>query len=89
MREYLAVKAKWINFAGISKFPCHFLFSFKNFSYLCSDYEKSRNEKSRNMENPFKYGAIVDADYYQSSTNNFCRRLISQTSSGVLQSTPN
>ena len=43
--------------AGIHKISCHFLFSFRNF--LCSDYEKSRN-----MENPFKYGAIVDADYF-------------------------
>ena len=27
-------------------------------------YEKSRNEKSRNMENPFKFGTIVDAEYF-------------------------
>ena len=38
--------------------------SFEYISYICSDYEKSRNEKSRNMENPFKYGTIVDADYF-------------------------
>ena len=29
---------------------------------LC--YEKSRNEKSRNMENPFKFGTIVEAEYF-------------------------
>ena len=28
------------------------------------DYEKSRNEKSRNMENPFKFGTIVEAEYF-------------------------
>ena len=27
--------------------------------YLCSDYEKSRN-----MENPFEYESIVEADYF-------------------------
>lgn len=27
-------------------------------------YEKNRNEKSRNMENPFKFGTIVDAEYF-------------------------
>ena len=27
-------------------------------------YEKSRNEKSRNMENPFKFGTIVDDEYF-------------------------
>ena len=27
-------------------------------------YEKSRNEKSRNMENPFKFGTIVEAEYF-------------------------
>ena len=32
--------------------------------YLCTDYEKSRNEKSRNMENPFKFGTIVDEEYF-------------------------
>ena len=31
---------------------------------ICNDYEKSRNEKSRNMENPFKFGTIVDAEYF-------------------------
>ena len=28
------------------------------------DYEKSRNEKNRNMENPFKFGTIVDSEYF-------------------------
>ena len=28
------------------------------------DYEKSRNEKSRNMENPFKFGTIVEEQYF-------------------------
>ncbi len=32
--------------------------------YLCNDYEKSRNEKSRNMKNPFKFGTVVEADYF-------------------------
>ncbi len=32
-----------------------------NSHYLCNDYEKNRNEKSRNMENPFKFGTIVEA----------------------------
>ena len=27
-------------------------------------YEKSRNEKMRNMENPFKFGTIVEAEYF-------------------------
>lgn len=27
-------------------------------------YEKSRNEKNRNMENPFKFGTIVDDEYF-------------------------
>ena len=33
-------------------------------SYLCTDYEKSRNEKKRNMENPFKFGTVVEAEYF-------------------------
>ena len=32
------------------------------------DYEKSRNEKSRNMENPFKFGTIVEAEYFTDRT---------------------
>ena len=36
----------------------------KKKSYLCSDYEKIRNEKSRSMENPFKFGTIVEAEYF-------------------------
>ena len=41
-----------------------FLFvSKKNYTFA-NDYEKSRNEKSRNMENPFKFGTIVEADYF-------------------------
>ena len=31
---------------------------------FAADYEKSRNEKSRNMENPFKFGTIVEAEYF-------------------------
>jgi hypothetical protein len=31
---------------------------------ICSDYEKIRNEKMRNMENPFKFGTIVEEDYF-------------------------
>lgn len=27
-------------------------------------YEKSRNEKMRNMENPFKFGTIVEEEYF-------------------------
>ena len=50
--------------AGTSKILCLFLFCFRNNPYLCSDYEKSRNEKSRNMENPFKFGTIVEEEYF-------------------------
>ena len=28
------------------------------------NYEKSRNEKMRNMENPFKFGTIVEEEYF-------------------------
>ena len=35
-----------------------------DYLYLCTDYEKSRNEKSRNMENPFKFGTIVEEEYF-------------------------
>jgi len=38
--------------------------SIHKIEYLCTDYEKSRNEKSRNMENPFKFGTIVEAEYF-------------------------
>ena len=38
--------------------------SFEYISYICSDYEKSRNEKSRNMENPFKFCTIVEEEYF-------------------------
>ena len=31
---------------------------------FAADYEKSRNEKNRNMENPFKFGTIVEAEYF-------------------------
>ena len=31
---------------------------------LLLHYEKSRNENNRNMENPFKFGTIVDAEYF-------------------------
>ena len=50
--------------AGTSKILCLFLFCFRNNPYLCGDYEKSRNEKSRNMENPFKFGTIVEEEYF-------------------------
>ncbi len=40
-----------------------FAVSEKNHTFA-NDYEKSRNEKSRNMENPFKFGTIVEADYF-------------------------
>ena len=33
----------------------------KYISYIC---EKSRIEKSRNMNNPFKFGTIVDGEYF-------------------------
>ena len=32
--------------------------------YLCTNYEKSRNEKKRNMENPFKFGTVVEEEYF-------------------------
>ena len=31
---------------------------------FAADYEKSRNEKNRNMETPFKFGTIVEAEYF-------------------------
>ena len=31
---------------------------------FAADYEKSRNEKNRNMENPFKFGTIVEEEYF-------------------------
>jgi hypothetical protein len=40
------------------------LFVSKKSHTFASDYEKSRNEKSRNMENPFKFGTIVEAEYF-------------------------
>lgn len=36
----------------------------RNNRYLCTDYEKFRNEKMRNMENPFKFGTIVEEEYF-------------------------
>lgn len=33
------------------------------------DYEKSRNEKTRNMENPFKFGTIVEEEYFTDRVN--------------------
>ena len=36
---------------------------------FAGDYEKSRNEKSRNMENPFKFGTIVEAEYFTDRVN--------------------
>ena len=47
----------------------YFLASFKYYSYFCTDYEKSRNEKSRNMENPFKFGTIVEDEYFTDRIN--------------------
>ena len=35
-----------------------------DFSTFANNYEKSRNEKIRNMENPFKFGTIVEAEYF-------------------------
>lgn len=32
-------------------------------------YEKSRNEKMRSMENPFKFGTIVEAEYFTDRVN--------------------
>ena len=37
--------------------------------YLCIDYEKNRNEKKRNMENPFKFGTIVEEEYFTDRTD--------------------
>ena len=42
-------------------------YSIKNV-YLCIDYEKNRNEKNRNMENPFKFGTIVEEEYFTDRT---------------------
>ena len=38
-------------------------------SIFAGDYEKSRNKKSRNMENPFKFGTIVEAEYFTDRVN--------------------
>lgn len=38
--------------------------SIGNSFYLCNDYEKNRNEKIRNMENPFKFGTIVEEEFF-------------------------
>ena len=38
------------------------------FTIFAGNYEKSRNEKNRNMENPFKFGTIVDAEYFTDRT---------------------
>ena len=43
---------KWSIFYSLNYF-------FRTFA---NDYEKSRNEKNRNMENPFKFGTIVEAE---------------------------
>ena len=43
--------------------------SIHKIEYLCTDYGKSRNEKSRNMENPFKFGTIVEAEYFTDRIN--------------------
>ena len=45
-------------FSAIYLAVIHFIRTFAN------DYEKSRNEKSRNMENPFKFGTIVEDEYF-------------------------
>ena len=45
-------------FSAIYLAVIHFIRTFAN------DYEKSRNEKSRNMENPFKFGTIVEEEYF-------------------------
>ena len=49
---------------NVLKISLRFLVCFKKSHTFASDYEKSRNEKSRNMENPFKYGTIVEAEYF-------------------------
>ena len=36
----------------------------KLFSIFAPYYEKNRNEKNRNMENPFKFGTIVEEEYF-------------------------
>ena len=41
-----------------------FLFVSEKIQTFANDYEKSRNEKSRNMENPFKFGTIVEDEYF-------------------------
>ena len=41
-----------------------FLFVSEKNHTFANDYEKSRNEKSRNMENPFKFGTIVEDEYF-------------------------
>ena len=45
----------------IAKEKHTFLASLKKVSYIC---EKYRNEKYRNMENPFKFGTLVDNEYF-------------------------
>ena len=51
-------------FVHIGHFLSPFFAQTLDLYYLCCDYEKTRNEKSRNMENPFKFGTIVEEEYF-------------------------
>lgn len=43
---------------------------FEKSLYFCTaNYEKIRNEKIRNMENPFKFGTIVEEEYFTDRVN--------------------
>ena len=36
---------------------------------VCIYYEKNRNEKNRSMKNPFKFGTIVEGEYFTDRVN--------------------
>ena len=50
------------------------------------DYEKNRNEKNRNMENPFQYGTIVDGDFFTDRIKEveYIRQFINSTNHLIL-----
>ena len=53
---------------------------------FASNYEKNRNEKSRNMENPFKFGTIVEAEYFTDRTEEvaYIRRFVESANHLIL-----
>lgn len=56
--------------AGIHKISCHFLFPFRNFSYLCTVIfvePKFNNQAVKNNPDKFPYGYIFVLDKYEKS----------------------